>query len=258
MKDCKASVAPIIKGDKFHKGQSRENALEQDQMKSVPYASAVGSLMYAQICTRPDICLAVGLLGRYQSNPGLQHWIATKKVMRYLQGTKNYMLTYRHTENLQVVGYSDSDFVGCVDTRKSISGYIFLLAEGAISWKSTKQSIVATSTMEAQFIACYEATTQAIWLKNFISGFKIVDSIQKPIKIICDNTAAVLFSKNNKRGSRSKHIDINYLSVRESIKYNVVYIEHTSTDLMLADLMTKGLSVKQFQGHVDHIGLTKV
>ncbi|XP_042974572.1 secreted RxLR effector protein 161-like [Carya illinoinensis] len=258
MKDCKASVAPIIKGDKFHKGQSPENALEQEQMKSVPYASTVGSLMYAQVCTRPNICLAVGLLGLYQSNPRLQHWIAAKKVMQYLQGTKNYMLTYRHTENLQVVGYSDLDFAGRVDTRKSTSGYIFLLAEGAISWKSKKQSIVATSTMEAEFIACYEATTQAIWLKNFISGLKIVDSIQRPIKILCDNTPAVFFSKNNKSRSRSRHIDIKYLSVRESIKYNVVYIEHTSTELMLADPMTKGLPVKQFQGHVDRMGLIKV
>ncbi|XP_035548725.1 secreted RxLR effector protein 161-like [Juglans regia] len=127
--------------------------MEQKQTKSVPYASAVGSLMFAQVCTRLDICLAVGLLGRYQSNSGLQHWIATKKVMRYLQGTKDYMLTYRHTENLQVVGFSDSDFAGCVDTRNSTFGYIFLLAERAISWKSTEQSIVATSTMEASLRA---------------------------------------------------------------------------------------------------------
>ncbi|XP_035548741.1 secreted RxLR effector protein 161-like [Juglans regia] len=107
-------------------------------MKNVPYASVVGSLMYAQACTRLDICLVVGLLDRDQSNPGFQHWIAAKKVMQYLQGTMDYMLTYMHTENLQVVGYSYSEFAGCVDTKKSTSGYIFLPAEGAISWKSTK------------------------------------------------------------------------------------------------------------------------
>ena len=97
-------------------------------MKGVPYASVVGSLIYAQVCTRPDICFAVGLLGRFQSNPGLQHWGAAKKVLRYLQGTKDYILTYKHTDNLQVVGYSDSDFAGCIDSRKSTSGYIFLLS----------------------------------------------------------------------------------------------------------------------------------
>jgi hypothetical protein len=134
MKDCKASVAPIVKGEKLSKNECPQNTLEHEQMKGIPYASAIGSLMYAQVCTRPDIGFAVGLLGRYQSNPGLGHWRAAKKVMRYLQGTKDYKLTYRHTDHLEVVGYSDSDFAGCVDTRKSTSGYIFLLAKGAISW----------------------------------------------------------------------------------------------------------------------------
>ncbi|KAK4583164.1 hypothetical protein RGQ29_026094 [Quercus rubra] len=139
--------------------------------------------MYAQVCIRLDIGLIVGLLGRYQNNPGLDHWKAAKKVMRYLQGTEDYKLTYRHTDQLKVIGYSDSDFARCVDTRKSTSGNIFLLSGGAISWRSTKQKLVALSTMEAEFVACYEATTQALWLRNFIIGLKIVDSISRPLKI---------------------------------------------------------------------------
>ncbi|XP_059441898.1 secreted RxLR effector protein 161-like [Corylus avellana] len=133
LKNCSTSVAPIIKGDKFSKNQCPQNALEQEQMKSIPYASAVGSLLYAQVCTRPDIAMAVGILGQYQSNPGLEHWKAAKKVMWYLQGTKDYSLTYRHIGHLEVVGYSNSDFAGCVDSRKSTLGYIFLLVGGAIS-----------------------------------------------------------------------------------------------------------------------------
>jgi hypothetical protein len=163
-------------------------------MKSIPYASVVGSLMYAQVSTRPDISLAVGMLGRYQSNLGLEHWKATKRVMKYLQGTKGYSLTFKHTDRLEVFGYTDLDFAGCVDSRKSTLGYIFLLAGGAISWKSSKQTIVATSTIEAEFIACYEATTQALWLRNFIGGLKVVDSIARSIKIFCNNSAAVFFS----------------------------------------------------------------
>ncbi|WKA03458.1 hypothetical protein VitviT2T_021565 [Vitis vinifera] len=84
-------------------------------MKNIPYASTFESLMYAQVCTRPDIAFVVGMLGRYQSNPGIDHWKVAKKVMRYLQGTKDYKLMYRRTSNLEVVGYSDSDFAGCVD-----------------------------------------------------------------------------------------------------------------------------------------------
>ena len=122
-------------------------------MKNIPYAFAVGSLMYAQVCTRLDIGLIVGLLGRYQSDPGLDHWKVAKKVMRYLQGTKDYKLIYRYIDQLKVIGYLDSDFAGCVDIRKSTSGYIFLLSGGAISWRSTKQKLVASSTMEAKFVA---------------------------------------------------------------------------------------------------------
>jgi hypothetical protein len=213
MKNCSAFVAPIIKGDKFSNDQCPRNALEQEQMKNILYASAIGSLLYAQVCTRPDIAMVVGMLDRYQSNPRMEHWKAAKKVMRYLQGTNDYGLTFRHTDHLEVVGYSDSDFTGFVDSRKSTSRYIFLLAGGAISWRSNKQTIVATSTMEAEFIACYEATTQALWLRNFVGGLKIVNSIARPIKIFCDNCAAIFFSKNNKSRSRSKHIDIKYLRV---------------------------------------------
>ncbi|KAL4333668.1 hypothetical protein GQ457_07G003260 [Hibiscus cannabinus] len=159
MKDCSPSVAPIMKGDKFNLNQCPKNEFEREQMKNIPYASVVGSLMYAQVCTRPDIAFAVGMLGRYQSNPGIDHWRAAKKVLRYLKGTKEYMLTYKRFDHLEVVGYSDSDFAGCVDSRKSTSGYIFMFASRAISWRSVKQTLTATSTMEAKFVSCFEATS---------------------------------------------------------------------------------------------------
>ncbi|XP_058008332.1 secreted RxLR effector protein 161-like [Hevea brasiliensis] len=116
-------------------------------MQKVPYASAVGSLMYAQVYTCPDIAYIVGMLGRYLSNPGMDNWKAAKRAMRYLQRTKHYMLTYRRSDKLEIIGYSDSDFVGCQDSMKFTLGYIYLLAGGAISWKSAKQTIIASSTM---------------------------------------------------------------------------------------------------------------
>ncbi|KAK2988306.1 hypothetical protein RJ640_011977 [Escallonia rubra] len=167
------------------------NQLEQDEMKRIPSASTVGSFMYAQVCTRPDITYVVGMLGRYQINPGMGHWKAAKKVMRYLQGTKDFMLTYRKSDNLEVIDYSDSDYAGCVDTLKSTSGYVFMLAEGAISWKSAKQSLMASHTMEAEFVACFEASCHGVWLKNFITGLKVVDTISRPLKIFCDNQRCV-------------------------------------------------------------------
>ncbi|CAL9113679.1 unnamed protein product [Musa textilis] len=150
MNDCSPSVIVIVKGDGFNLNQCPKNNLERESMKNIPYASVVGSLMYAQVCARLDIAFVVGMLNRYQSNPGMDHWRAAKKVMRYFQGTKDYMLMYRHTNNLDVFGYSDSDFAGCVDSRKSTSGYIFMMAGGAIS------------TMEAKFVSCFEATSHGV------------------------------------------------------------------------------------------------
>ncbi|KAL6329845.1 hypothetical protein AAG906_037945 [Vitis piasezkii] len=164
MQNSKPGDTPVAKGDKFSLNQCPKNSLESQEMQKIPYASAVGSLMYAQVCTRPDIAYIVGMLGRYLSNPGMDHWRAAKRVMRYLQRTKEYMLTYRRLDQLELIGYSDSDFAGCQDSRRSTSGYIYLLAGGAISWRSAKQTLVTSSTMEAEFVACYEASNQGIWL----------------------------------------------------------------------------------------------
>ncbi|XP_041011278.1 secreted RxLR effector protein 161-like [Juglans microcarpa x Juglans regia] len=133
-------------------------------MEDIPYTSAVGSLMYAQVCTHPDIAYAIGMLGRYLSNPDMNHWKAAKKVMWHLQRTKDYMLTYGRSEHFDIIGFSDSDFASCLDNRRSTSGYVFMLVGGAMSWKSVKHTLIASSTMEADFIACYEASNQVIWL----------------------------------------------------------------------------------------------
>ncbi|RVW47053.1 Retrovirus-related Pol polyprotein from transposon TNT 1-94 [Vitis vinifera] len=197
MSNCAPGDTPVAKGDKFSLHQCPKNELEKKDMERFPYASAVGSLMYAQVCTRLDIAYIVGMFGRYLSNPGMDHWKKAKRVIRYLQRTKDYMLTYRRSSHLEIVGYSDSDFAGCLDSRISTSGYIFMLAGGAVSWKSVKQTLVASSTMEAEFIACYEASNHGIWLRNFVTQLRIVDGIEKPLRINCDNKAAELYSKNN-------------------------------------------------------------
>ena len=118
-------------------------------MKAFLYSSVVGSLMYAQVCTRHDIAFVVGVLGRYLGDPGQSHWKAAKKPLRYLQGIKDLTLTYRCTDTFWVVGFSDSDYAGCVDDKKSTFGYIFMMVEGAVSWKSIKQTLTTSSTMEA-------------------------------------------------------------------------------------------------------------
>jgi hypothetical protein len=122
MHECSTTPIPFIKGDKLGTFQSPRNQLEINEIKLIPYASVVESIMYAQVCTRPDLAFVTGLLGRFQSNLGIKHWKVAKKTLHYLQGTKHYMLTYKKTDNHEVIGYSDSDFAGCTDSQKSTSG----------------------------------------------------------------------------------------------------------------------------------------
>ena len=140
------------------------------------------------------------MLRRYQSNPGIDHWKAAKKAMRYLQGTKDYMLMYRRTDNLEVIDYSDSDYAGCIDSRKSTSGYVFMLVGGVVSWRSAKQTLIATFTMKAEFVSCFEATSHGVWLKSFIYGLRVVDSISMPLKIYCDIQLQFLWLRTTKVG----------------------------------------------------------
>jgi hypothetical protein len=152
------------------------------------------------------------------------------------------MLTYHKVDHLEVIGYSDADLGGCLDSRKSTTGYVFLLAGGAISWRSGKQKTTASHTMEAEFIALYETTSQAIWLKNFISQLKVVDSIGKPLKVYCDNEAAVSFSNSNKSTTSCRHMELKNFVVKERTENQLVQIVSIGTKEMIADPLTKGLA----------------
>ncbi|RVW44373.1 Retrovirus-related Pol polyprotein from transposon TNT 1-94 [Vitis vinifera] len=255
MHNCSSTKVPIVKDDKFSKAQCPQNDDEREEMRTIPYLSLVGSLMYAQVCTHPDIAFVVGMLGRYLSNPRIEHWKAAKNVLMYLQGTKDLMLTYRRTNILDVVGFCDADFVGCIDDKKSTTGYIFMMAGGVVSWKSVKQTLTTSSTMEAKYVACYEACCHAMWMQNFISALGVVDSISRPLKLFCDNFTAAAFSKNTRSIPRSKHIDVKFYFVKEKVAESLIDIEHMSTKIMLADPLKKGLPIVVFQVHVSQMGL---
>ena len=159
------------------------------------------------------------------------------------------------SDTLEIRGYSDADFAGDKDDRKSTSGYVFTLAGGAISWRSFKQSIVASSTMYAEFIACYEATGQAIWLKKIIPDLKVVNCIDKPLKMYCDNQPAVFYAHNNKSRNATKPIEIKYYAVKDKIQNHTISLEHIRTKDMLADPLTKGLPPNVFKEHLAGMSL---
>ena len=145
MQDSKGFV-PFRVGKSLSSNQHPKTNAEIERMRGIPYASTVGSLMYAMLCTRPDIYFAVGMVSRYQSAPGEKHWIAVKHILKYLRRTRDYMLFYQG-KNPEPDGYTDSDFQYDPDSRKSTSGYVFTLGGGAISWWSVNQSSIADSTM---------------------------------------------------------------------------------------------------------------
>jgi hypothetical protein len=145
--------------------------------------------------------------------------------------------------------------MGCADSQKSTSGYVFTLANGGISCKSSKQRITTSSMMYAEFIACYEVLRHAIWLKNFIPGLRVVDGISEPLTIYCDKKAIVFFSHNNKSNGAVNHIDLKYLVVRERVYDHTINLEHIGTKQILADPLTKGLPPNIFEEHVVSMGL---
>ena len=257
MQNSKKGLLPSRHGISLSKQQCPKTPQEEEDMRRIPYASAVGSLMYAMLCTRPDICYAVGVVSRYQSNPGQEHWIAVKHVLKYLRRTRDYMLVYSGGD-LNLLGYTDSDFQSDKDSRKSTSGSVFTLGGGAVVWRSIKQSSIADSTMEAEYIAACEAAKEAVWLKKFLTDLEVVPGMDKPITLFCDNSGAVTNSKEPCSHKRGKHIERKYHLIREIVHRGDVAVTKIPTLDNLADPFTKTLTEKQFNKHFEGMGLREM
>ena len=209
MENSKKGTLPFRHGVHLSKEQSPKTLEQKERMSRIPFASAVGSLMYAMLCTIPDICYAVGIVSRYQSDPGEEHWIAVKHILKYLRRTRDYMLVYS-SGSLENISYTDSDFQGDIDSRKSTSEYVFTLNGGAICWRSVKQTCVDDSTTEAEYVAASEAAKEAEWLKKFLMDLQVIPSADRPITLYCDNSGAVAQSKEPRYHKKQKHIERKY------------------------------------------------
>lgn len=255
MQECELEDTPISKGEKFSLSQCPKGNLEIQEMQKIPYAPAIGSLVYARVCTRPNIAFIVGMLGRYLSNTGMDHWKVSKKVMRYLKRTKDYMLTYRRSNQLEITGYYNSNFVESQDSKRSTLGYIYMLAGGVVSLLSAKKTLTVSSIMAVEFIACYEASNHGILLRNIVIRLQIVEVIERPLKLYCDNKSVVLYSNNNRSPTNLKHIDIKFLVVKERVQSGQLSIEHLGTNSMITDPLAKGLPPKVFHERTACMGV---
>ena len=223
-------------------------------MKRILYASAIGSLMYAMLCTRPDICYVVGIVSCYQSNPRMGRWIEVKHILKYLRKTRDYMLVYLGGD-LNAIGYTDSDFQLDKDNRKSTSGSIFTLGGEAVVWRSIKQSSSADSTREVKYIVAYEAAKESVWLKKLYTDLEVVQNMEKPRVLYYDNNGAVANSKEPRSHKRGKHIERKYHLIREIVHRGDVAVMTIGSGQNLADLFTKTLPKRVFKGHLEGLGL---
>ncbi|KAJ9565636.1 hypothetical protein OSB04_001602 [Centaurea solstitialis] len=205
MDESKKGFIPMQHGIVLSKTQCPVSSQDQDKMKSVPYASAIGSIMYAMLW--PDVAYSVSVTSRYQRNPGEPHWVAVKNILKYLRRTKGMFLVFGGSEDeISITGYSDASFQTDRDDFRSQSGYVFTLNGGAISWKSSKHDTIADSTIEAKYIAASDVAKEAVWLRNFLSDLRVVASISRPIDIFCDKSGAVALAKEPREHHKSRHV----------------------------------------------------
>jgi hypothetical protein len=210
--------------------------------KDVPYREAIGSLMYLMVGTRPDIAFAVSQLSKYVESPTLLQWNAVKRVMRYIKKTLNHGLSYTSSSNFEIEGYCDSDWAGERLTRKLTPGHIFCLAGAAISWCSKRQSIVALSSTEAEYVGLCSASKEAVWLRRIMRHIGIGYGMgMKPIKIYADNQGSIKIA-NSCTTKRSKHIDLQFHFTRSVIESGEIALEYCPTSMMMADMLTKALA----------------
>lgn len=231
--------------------QSPKSKEERDLMAKISYASAIGSLMYAMVCTRPDIAHAVGVVSRFMANPGKQHWEAVKWILRYLRGSTDRCLCFRRGD-VALQGFVDADFAGEVDRRRSTTGYVFTVGTTAVSWISQIQKIVALSTTEAEYVAITEASKEMIWLQGLLAelGFD-----QKNNILFSDSQSAIHLAKNSAFHSRTKHIGLRYHFIRSLLEDEVLILEKIQGAQNPADMLTKTVTVDKLELCSTSVGL---
>ena len=271
LREAKPVTTPLSSGVRLTQADCPTTDEEKTDMANVPYASLVGALMYAAIGTRPDIAFAVGALSRFLSNPGRRHWNEAKRVLTYLKSTSHYAI--RYSSNMsppgRVVGYSrgvamkpvespiegfsDSDWAGCVDTRRSTSGFVWIMNGGAICWRSKLQSIVALSSTEAEYVGATPAVQEILWLRDLLCELGVIDP--SPSLLNMDNRGAVSLTRGAGDSNRTKHIDIRHHFIRLHVEKKRIKVQYTPTDEMTADILTKNLGRAKHDYFVTKLGM---
>ena len=230
---------------------------KQDQQGSsdFPYQSIVGLLMHAAVMTRPNITHAVQQVAQFMSDPKPPHCVVIKRILRYLRGTTNYQLSYGPGSDIKVTAYCDADFANDPDTRKSISGFAFMLNGGCFAWSLKKQTSVSLSTAEAEYIAAVHAAKSAAWLRILLTELRLIDN--EPIDLRIDNMSAIaLINLDNSVNERSKHIEVHYHWIHDAVRKSIISPSHISSEFNISDILTKPLDPNPHTRLTSSLGLS--
>jgi hypothetical protein len=255
MSTCSSVPTPALE-QRLSVADQPVSSAEREEMSGVPYRECVGALQYLAVLTRPDIVYAVNQASRFLANPGPKHWQAVKRILRYLKGTTEDGLVYRRSpsDGTPVDGYSDSDWAGDTDDRRSCSGHVFRVFGGIVAFKSKKQPTTALSSCEAELIALTMAMKEALWLRGLLVELGIHQP-DSPVTIHEDNQGAKALANDAKFSDRTKHVDIKFFRVREEVKRNAVKVVYCHTTKMLADIFTKPLGKTVFGAIKAQLGM---
>jgi hypothetical protein len=230
---------PLPTGINLDSNMSPKTDSERKTMDDKPYRSVLGSVMWGQLATRPDLSFSVSLLARFQANPGMEHWNALMHVIGYIKNTLDYGLTYSRDTDFSPHAFVDADYGGCQDTRRSTSGYVFIMAGGPVTWSSKRQATVALSTVEAEYVAMSRCAQQMVWMQSWLREVEVEFSVPSLMK--GDSRGAIALTRNTKDHGKVKHIDIRHHYIRELLQSGVITIEQVPSSDNLADLFTKPL-----------------
>ncbi|GKC17542.1 retrovirus-related pol polyprotein from transposon TNT 1-94 [Tanacetum coccineum] len=241
MEHCNPVVTPMELGTKLSKFEGGE-PVDADK-----YRSLVGSLRYLT-STRPDLSYSVGVVSRFMENPKYAHWKVLKRILRYVNGTESLGLFYSSSKEYTLTGYSDRDWHGDVDDRKSTYGYMFFMGKTAFTWASKKQPIVALSTCEA----ASRTVCHAIWLRNLLRELQNPQHCATEVKV--NNKSAIELARNPVHHKRSKHIAVHFHFIRGHIRKRDVQLTHVMSHDQAADIFTKALLAELFNFCKQKIG----
>jgi hypothetical protein len=219
------------------------------------YQNMVSSLMYATISSRPDIAFTLQTVSQFSLNPGPVHLTAVKRIFRYLRGTVNLGIKYNSDRHSVIELFSDADWGNSPDDRRSITGYLSMLAGGVVTWSSKKQPTTALSSMEAEYMALASAVREALWLRSMLTELGSLSPL--PTHISVDNHGTISFTQNSGFHARSKHIDVRHHFVRERITSHKVSVSYCPTSENTADLFTKALDKSKHEYFVSRLGMTR-